>query len=86
MLTTDDVAAIFGVSSWTVYRWHRDGLLRGVRVAPRGPLRFPTDEIEAIVAAAPASRRAVGAAEGCAAPADAGGAAPHLTNEGGSDA
>lgn len=40
-----EAAALLGVSPLTVYRWLRDGTLRGVRIGPK-LLRIPRSEIE----------------------------------------
>lgn len=40
-----EAAELLGVSPLTVYRWLRDGTLRGVRIGPK-LLRVPRSEIE----------------------------------------
>lgn len=40
-----EAAYLLGVSPLTVYRWLRDGTLRGVRIGPK-LLRIPRSEIE----------------------------------------
>ncbi len=43
LLKPDDVAAFFGVSLKTVYRWHKQGLIAGVRI--KRSLRISRDSI-----------------------------------------
>lgn len=40
-----EAADLLGVSPLTVYRWLRDGTLRGVRIGPK-LMRIPRSEIE----------------------------------------
>lgn len=40
-----EAADVLGVSPETVYRWLRDGTLRGIRIGPK-LLRIPRSEIE----------------------------------------
>jgi len=43
LLTPGDVASFLSISLKTVYRWHRSGTIRGVKV--RGSLRIYRDSI-----------------------------------------
>jgi len=45
LLSRHEVAAIFGVSPHTVYRWAREGRLP-VRMTLGGRRRYPADEVE----------------------------------------
>jgi excisionase family DNA binding protein len=45
LLTSSQVARLFGVSPSTVNRWARNGLIRCIRT-PGGHYRFPAREIE----------------------------------------
>ncbi len=48
-LTTSEVAELFGVSDWTIYRWVKAGALpQPVRVSRRW-VRFRRHEIEAAI-------------------------------------
>ena len=50
LLTIDDAAQRLSVSRWTVYRLHRDGKLRFVKV--RGGTRIRASELERYLRAA----------------------------------
>jgi excisionase family DNA binding protein len=46
MLTTADVARIFNVTPRTIYRWIKNGRLKGIRVGGRGgDYRFDVEEL-----------------------------------------
>ena len=45
MLTTGEVARLFGVNVSTVRRWSSQGILRGYRIGPRGDRRFRRDDV-----------------------------------------
>ncbi|HEY3247920.1 MAG TPA: helix-turn-helix domain-containing protein [bacterium] len=49
LLSRHEVAAIFGVSPHTVYRWAREGRLP-VRMTLGGRRRYPADEVERLAA------------------------------------
>ena len=49
LLTAREVAAVLGVSTETVLRWTRRGVLPGFRL-PSGQLRFRSEELEAWLA------------------------------------
>ena len=52
-----EAAALLGVSPLTVYRWLRDGTLRGVRIGPK-LLRIPRSEIERMAQGRPETEHA----------------------------
>ena len=45
MLTTGEVARLFGVHTSTVRRWSERGLLKAYRVGPRGDRRFRREDV-----------------------------------------
>jgi len=49
LLTAREVATVLGVSTETVLRWTRRGVLPGFRL-PSGQLRFRSEELEAWLA------------------------------------
>lgn len=54
-LSATQVAKVLGVSSWTVYRLARQGQVPYLRIGRA--LRFDLAQVEAALAATPASRR-----------------------------
>lgn len=45
MLTTSDIAHIFGVHSNTIRRWSEQGILKAYRVGARGDRQFRREEV-----------------------------------------
>ena len=45
MLTTNDVARLFGVHASTVRRWSEQGIIKAYRIGPRGDRRFRRDDV-----------------------------------------
>ena len=45
MLTTSEVARLFGVHTSTVRRWSEQGIIKAYRIGPRGDRRFRREDI-----------------------------------------
>jgi len=45
MLTTSEVARLFGVHTSTVRRWSEQGTIKAYRIGPRGDRRFRREDI-----------------------------------------
>ena len=45
MLTTSEVARLFGVHASTVRRWSEQGTIKAYRIGPRGDRRFRREDI-----------------------------------------
>jgi len=48
MLTTGEVARLFGVHANTVRRWSDKGIIKAYRIGPRGERRFRRDHVGAL--------------------------------------
>lgn len=76
MLTTDEVAAIVGVTPRTVRRWARDGMLPRVRIGGR-VTRYRADDLADLLTSHPYNEQRLGPRRGAAEDlADVGGPAP----------
>ncbi len=45
MLTTGEVARLFGVHANTVRRWSEQGVIKAYRIGPRGERRFRREDV-----------------------------------------
>ena len=49
LMTTTEVAKVFGVHPSTILRWEREGVLRSIRIAPGAHPKFKASVVEAIL-------------------------------------